>query len=131
MQALKPPRRLANPRFGRFPWNSSGATKASLGCATALPTARSHFRHFSPEVPDSPHIGAYPCIFHFLQPLQNHQKSAATKHVLATLRSLTNLDRTQKVGGSKTPRSIQQNPPRRKIGSRRACTETQIRSGAA
>jgi hypothetical protein len=31
----------------------------------AFPTALRNFRHFSPEVPDSLPIGAYPCIFHF------------------------------------------------------------------
>lgn len=41
----------------------------------AFPTAPSHFRHFSPEVPDSLHIGAYPCIFHFLQPFLDVQKA--------------------------------------------------------
>ncbi len=81
-----------------------------LGCETAFPTELSHFRHFSPEVPDSPHIGAYPCIFHFQQPSLAHQKSAANEGVLATPLSSPSLDRTQEVGGSNPPSSIGRSP---------------------
>jgi hypothetical protein len=83
----------------------SNGRRAS-GRIPLIPTATPSFRHFSPKVPDSLHIGAYPCIFHFLQPFLEPQKSAVNKHVLATSRSLTSLDRTQEVGGSNPPSSI-------------------------
>jgi hypothetical protein len=70
----------------------------------------SHFRHFSPEVPDSLHIGSYPCIFLFLQPSLDAQKNAAHAYVLATFCSSTHLHRTQEVGGSNPPSSIGRTP---------------------
>jgi hypothetical protein len=54
-----------------LPWRS----QSFLGTRNGFPTALRNFRHFSPEVPDSPHIAAYPCIFHYLQPLQVIRKA--------------------------------------------------------
>jgi hypothetical protein len=51
----------------------------------AFPTASFRFRHFWPEVPDSLHIAAYPCIFVGPSPLEVNAKTAGNEKVFATL----------------------------------------------
>lgn len=87
-----------------------GETEDVKGCPfpsriweTAFPTAPIHFRHFSPEVPDSLHIAAYPCISRKRGVLGGRRKGAGNKQVFAALLLLTLVDRTQEVIGSTDP----------------------------
>src|SRR4051794_249486 len=76
------------------------AVPTSAGSQVTSRTAPSHFRHFSPEVPDSLHIAAYPFIYRSQQPLVDSHKSAAHSHVFATSHKPTLVHRTQEVVGS-------------------------------